>query len=75
MWRLVVRMDGFQTDLRNLGWMDPRVSLFYLTGGVLMLIVAIALSLFLLAPMLDFWRAKNAWLPTWPAKEGRSMIM
>ena len=40
-----------------------------------MLIVAIALSLFLLAPMLDFWRAKNAWLPTWPAKEGRSMIV
>ena len=21
-------MDGFQTDLRNLGWMDPQVSLF-----------------------------------------------
>ena len=40
-----------------------------------MLIVAIALFLFLLAPMLDFWRAKNAWLPTWPAKEGRSMIV
>jgi len=26
-------------------------------------------------PMLDFWRAKNAWLPTWPANEGRSMIV
>jgi len=26
-------------------------------------------------PMLDFWRAKNAWLPTWPAKEERSMVV
>ena len=66
--------NGWFPDGSEKPWLDGSTSqsLLFLTScrGV----NAIALSVFL-APMLDFWRAKNAWLPTWPANEGRSMIV
>jgi hypothetical protein len=69
--------NGWFPDGSEKPWLDGSTSRSFLLllirlEGVLT--VAIVLSVFL-APMLDFWRAKNAWLPTWPANEGRSMIV
>jgi len=64
-------------DLRSRGWTDlaVRSRRFHFSAmeyigdeGVL--------TRFFAAPKLDFWRAKNAWLPTWPTDiDRRSMVV
>ena len=65
--------NGWFPDGSEKPWLDGSTSQSYFLVDGLILIVAIVSVL--IAPMLDFWRAKNAWLPTWPGNEGRSMIV
>jgi len=66
-------MDGSLMGTRNHGWMDQPVSLalnFPLYDGLRYAFTP-------LAPMLDFWRNRKAWLPTWSTSsvEERSFVM
>lgn len=67
-------MDGSLTVVENLGWMDLPVSFLFCLISNVYLIVRL-FFFFPPAPMLDFWRARDEWLPTWPDTDARSMIV